>query len=200
MAEETEGKGASDTEGGGRDNLVSRAEAFARDLHAGFARQGRSGRPVVAHLEEVVALLRDAGANDEVLAAGWLHEAAENTLTANRRVTARELAEPFGWPVAAMVAEVTDNPRIPLPLRKDIRIRSARYATAGARLITLADLTSQLRAVIDDAPADWDHGRKVEHFGWAARVAAHCRGHAPSLEAAFDTAYRSGLARLAAEA
>lgn len=181
-------------------DLVACAEAFARDLHAGFARQGRAGRAFVTHLEEVVALLRAAGADDTVLAAGWLHEAAENTLTANRRVTARELGDPFGWQVAAMVAEVTDNPRIPLPLRKDIRIRSARYATAGARMITLADLTSQLRALIEDAPADWDHGRQVEYFGWAARVAAHCRGHAPSLEAAFDSAYREGLARLAAGA
>lgn len=93
-----------------------------------------------------------------------------------------------------------DNPRTPLPLRKDIRIRSARYATAGARMITLADLTAQLRALIEDAPADWDHGRQVEYFGWAARVAARCRGHAPSLEVACDAADREGLARLAAGA
>lgn len=200
MADEgTAGKGANGTEDDGGGNLVFRAEAFARDLHAGFTRQGRSGRAFVTHLEEVVALLREAGAEETVLAAGWLHEAAENTLTANRRVTARELADLFGWQVAAMVAEVTDNPRIPLPLRKDIRMRSARFATAGARLITLADLTAQLHALSDDAPADWDHGRKVEYFGWAARVAALCRGHAPSLEAAFDIAYRAGLARLAAE-
>ncbi|MCS6855190.1 MAG: HD domain-containing protein [Elioraea sp.] len=195
-----EGRGA-ETAGTGRlGDLVSRAEAFARDLHAGHLRQGRSSRPYVTHLEEVAALLHEAGAEEAVLAAGWLHDAVDNALTANRRVTARELSELFGWEVAAMVAELADNPRIPLPLRKDIRLRSARYATAGARMVTLADLTSQLRALIEDAPADWDHGRKVEYFGWAARVAANCRGHAPSLEAAFTAAYRAGLARLAAEA
>lgn len=182
------------------DDLVSRAEAFARDLHAGFARQGQAGRAFVTHLEEVVALLREAGADDEVLAAGWLHEAAENTLTARRRVTARALADPFGWQVAAMVAELTPNARIPEPLRRDIRIRSVRFATRGAAMITLADLISQLRGLIADAPERWTHGQKVEHFGWAARVAANCCGVSVKLEAAFHSAYREGLARLAAEA
>ncbi len=182
------------------DGLICRAEAFARDLHAGFVRQGQARRAFVTHLEEVVALLREARADEEVLAAGWLHEAAENTLTARRRVTARELADPFGWQIAAMVAELTPNARIPEPLRREIRVRSMRYATRGAAMITLADLTSQLRALIADPPERWKHGQKVEHFGWAARVAANCFGVSATLETAFEAAYREGLTRLAAEA
>ncbi len=182
------------------DDLVVRAEAFARDLHAGFAREGQKGRAFVTHLEEVVELLLEARADDEVLAAGWLHEAVENRLTARRRVTARELADRFGWQVAAMVAELTPNARIPEPLRRDIRIRSVRFATRGAAMITLADLTSQLRGLIADAPERWTHGQKVEHFGWAGRVAANCCGVSATLETGFQAAYREGLARLAAEA
>jgi len=192
------GSGAPGRAAGGE--LVRRAHAFARALHAGHVRQGQAGRPYLSHLEEVVSLLQDAGADDATLAAGWLHDAAENTLTAARRITARDLADQFGWAVAAMVAEVTENPRIPLPLRRDLRIRSARFATPGAQMLTLADLVSLLRGLLEDPPPDWEHARKVEFLGWAGRVAAACRDASPRLAEAFDRAYREGLAGLAREA
>jgi hypothetical protein len=92
---------------------------------------------------------------------------------------------------------VSDEKAIPKALRKDLQIRHAPRASAAARMVKLADKISNLRAIIASPPVGWEHGRKVEYFGWAARVAVGCRGVAPVLDEAFDRAYREGLRWLA---
>lgn len=178
-------------------DLIARAEAFAREVHARQTRKAAAAEPYVTHLEDVVALLRSAAATAEIIAAGWLHDTVEDGHEHGHPVTLHDLAERFGWPVAAIVAEVSDEKAIPKALRKDLQIRHAPRASPAARMVKLADKISNLRALIASPPAGWEHGRKVEYFGWAARVAAGCRGVSPELDEAFARAYRDGLRRLA---
>lgn len=178
-------------------DLISRAEAFAREVHASQTRKGEAAEPYIIHLEDVAALLVSAAAPVETIAAGWLHDTIEDGHEHGYPVTLHDLAERFGWPVAAIVAEVSDDKAIPKALRKDLQIRHAPRASAAARMVKLADKISNLRAIIASPPAGWQHGRKVEYFGWAARVAAGCRGVAPVLDEAFARAYREGLRWLA---
>ena len=178
-------------------NLIIRAEAFAREVHARQTRKGEAAEPYITHLEDVAALLTAAAAPAETIAAGWLHDTIEDGHEHGFPVTLHDLAERFGWPVAAIVAEVSDEKAIPKALRKDLQIRHAPRASPAARMVKLADKISNLRALIASPPAGWEHGRKVEYFGWAARVAAGCRGVAPVLDEAFERAYREGLRRLA---
>ncbi|WP_439578344.1 HD domain-containing protein [Elioraea sp.] len=178
-------------------DLITRAEAFAREVHARQTRKGEAAEPYVTHLETVVALLRAADMPAETIAAGWLHDTIEDGHEHGYPVTLHDLAERFGWPVAAIVAEVSDEKLIPKALRKDLQVRHAPRASAAARAVKLADKVSNLRAILESPPGGWDHGRKVEYFGWAARVAAGCRGVSPVLDEAFDRAYREGLRWLA---
>ena len=178
-------------------DLIVRAEAFARQVHARQTRKGEAGEPYITHLEDVAVLLKAAEAAIETIAAGWLHDTIEDGHEHGYPVTLHDLVERFGWPVAAIVAEVSDEKLIPKALRKDLQIRHAPRASPPARMVKLADKISNLRAIIDSPPAGWEHGRKVEYFGWAARVAVGCRGVAPTLDEAFDQVYREGLRWLA---
>jgi (p)ppGpp synthase/HD superfamily hydrolase len=178
-------------------DLILRAEAFAREVHARQTRKGAAAEPYIIHLEDVAALLTAAAATAETIAAGWLHDTIEDGHEHGCPVTLHDLAARFGWPVAAIVAEVTDDKLVPKALRKDLQIRHAPRASPPARMVKLADKVSNLRALIASPPAGWEHGRKVEYFGWAARVAAGCRGVSPVLDEAFERAYREGLRWLA---
>ncbi len=70
----------------------------------------------------------------------------------------------------------------------------------AAKRVKLADKTSNLRALAESPPADWDHARRLDYVGWAARVAEGLRGANPGLEAAFDEARREALEALASPA
>ena len=96
------------------------------------------------------------------------------------------------------MAEVSDDKALPKEARKALRISHAAAASAGAKLVKLADKTANLRAVTHSPPANWPHARRVEYVGWAGRVAVGLRGVNPGLEAASDAAYREALAELAA--
>src|ERR1700687_5413068 len=90
--------------------LVSEAADLAARRHSGMQRKGRGNEPYINHLAEVANLLATAteGTDAELVAAGWLHDAIEDTAT-----TQEELAETFGERVAALVVEVTDDMTLP---------------------------------------------------------------------------------------
>jgi hypothetical protein len=70
-----------------------------------------------------------------------------------------------------------------------------------ARLIKIADKTSNVRAMASSPPAGWDIGRITEYIEWAGKVVAGCRGLNATLEQAFDVAVaqaRAAVAGLAA--
>jgi guanosine-3',5'-bis(diphosphate) 3'-pyrophosphohydrolase len=61
-----------------------------------------------------------------------------------------------------------------------------------ARMLKIADKTSNLRAMLVSPPSGWDEQRKRDYFAWAQAVVAGCRGVSGFLEAKFDEAYRNG--------
>ena len=74
--------------------VVARAEALARQWHAGHA--DRLGAPYVEHPAAVAGLLAAAGASPEEEAAAWLHDVLEHTAA-----TAADLAA-GGMPAAVV--------------------------------------------------------------------------------------------------
>ena len=73
--------------------------------------------------------------------------------------TADELEREFGKTVCDIVMDVTD------------------------------DKISNLRDVLDNAPADWTLERRQEYFDWARKVIDQIQGTHPGLEAIFDNVY-----------
>jgi guanosine-3',5'-bis(diphosphate) 3'-pyrophosphohydrolase len=96
--------------------------------------------------------------------------------------------------VASIVAEVTDDSRLPKAERKRLQIEHAGALSTQAKLVKLADKICNLRDVAQRPPASWDLARRREYFDWAKRVVDGLRGVTSEemrrLEAAFDAAYR----------
>jgi len=166
--------------------LLFRALAFAAHKHRDQRRKDAEASPYINHpiaLAEVLA--SEGGVSDfEVLAAALLHDTIEDTATSGE-----ELAREFGARIAAMVAEVSDDTKLPKAERKRLQIEHAAQLSEGAKLVKLADKICNLRDVADRPPAKWDLQRRQEYFEWAKRVIDGLRGAHAGLEAAFDAAY-----------
>lgn len=165
--------------------LVLKASDFAARAHAGQRRKGSAQEPYVNHLAEVALLLGagTAGMDPGLIAAGWLHDTLEDTETEREQLEAE-----FGAAVADIVAEVTDDKSLPKKVRKQRQIDDTPHKSRGARLLKLADKTSNLRSLAASPPAGWETGRRQDYIDWAVAVIAGCRGLSAFLEHEFDQA------------
>ncbi len=179
-------------------NLIQilRALEFAARKHRDQRRKGVAAEPYVNHLAEVTRLLAEAtGGQDPVLLmAGLLHDTIEDTAT-----THEELAREFGSEVADLVAEVTDDKSLPQKERKRRQIDRASQASPRARLLKLADKTSNVRSIIQSPPRRWNRRRKLQYLNWAQQVVQHCRGSSPDLEKRFNAAVDAARSAIEAE-
>lgn len=168
-------------------DIVKLAEAyrFAADRHVAQRRKGEAAEPMMNHLAEVAELVAQAtrGADPDLIAAAVLHDTVEDTDT-----TFEEIAARFGPRVAGLVAEVTDDKSLPWPERKRLQVEHAAYASRGAKVIKIADKTSNLRAMAESPPRDWSDARRANYLEWSRRVVANCRGASRWLEEQFDAA------------
>jgi (p)ppGpp synthase/HD superfamily hydrolase len=176
--------------------IFARALDFAARKHAHQRRKGELAEPYINHLSDVARLLAAAtdGQDVTVVVAGLLHDTLEDTDT-----TFEELTKEFGQDVAALVSEVTDDKSLPRAERKRRQVERAPRASPRARMIKLADKTSNLHSLVTGPPKDWSAQRIREYIDWAGKVAAGCRGVNDYLEGEFDRARRSAKASMKAE-
>jgi guanosine-3',5'-bis(diphosphate) 3'-pyrophosphohydrolase len=172
---------------------LTRALMFAARKHADQRRKGAAAEPYVNHLADVALLVAEAtlGADAIVVVAALLHDTLEDTHT-----TREELEREFGPQVAAVVGEVTDDKSLAKAERKRLQVENAAFKSDRAKLVKIADKTSNLRSILESPPLGWDVARRREYFQWARRVVDGCRGVNPRLEEWFDEAYAAGMAGL----
>ena len=120
-----------------------------------------------------------------------LHDTIEDTET-----THYELVGEFGTVVADLVAEVTDDKSLEKAVRKRRQVETAPSKSDRAKMIKIADKTSNLRSIAASPPKDWSTERQREYFEWAREVVSGCRGANAKLERWFDEAYASGTTTL----
>ena len=175
--------------------IVTRAADFAARRHVDQKRKGAAREPYINHLAEVACLLSEAtgGEDGALVAAGFLHDTLEDTET-----ELEELQAVFGEDIASLVADVTDDKSLPKAERKRLQIATAAKKSARARLLKIADKTSNLRALAASPPADWDLARALEYVVWSEQVVSHCRGLNMKLERAFDVAVVNARTAIAA--
>jgi (p)ppGpp synthase/HD superfamily hydrolase len=111
----------------------------------------------------------------------------------DQMVTGDALLANFGPDVAALVKEVTDDKSLPKAERKRLQVEAAPTKSDRAKMLKIADKTSNLKAILASPPPDWSAQRKQDYFVWAAQVVAGCRGVNAALEIGFDAAYRAGV-------
>jgi guanosine-3',5'-bis(diphosphate) 3'-pyrophosphohydrolase len=165
--------------------LIARAWNFSADRHAKQRRKGDAQEPYVNHLAEVAELVATAteGRDANLVAAAVLHDTVEDTAT-----LPGELASIFNADVAELVAEVTDDKRLDKAERKRLQVEHALAKTARAKVLKLADKTSNLRSLVKSPPTDWSLERRREYLAWAKEVVQGLRGTNAWLEARFDEA------------
>ena len=169
---------------------ISRALDYAAQKHSAQRRKGVAQEPYINHLAEVALLLAEAteGGDANLVIAGLLHDCIED-----QGVKYEELVALFDADIADLVREVTDDKSIPDKAeRKRLQVVNAPHKSDRAKMLKLADKTSNLRAIRSSPPHDWDAQRKKEYFAWAKEVAAGCGNVNAYLSAKFEEAYRAG--------
>jgi (p)ppGpp synthase/HD superfamily hydrolase len=165
---------------------LAHAADYAARQHIAQRRKGERAEPYINHLTEVAALLAEAtdGGDVVLLMGGLLHDTLEDT-----DATYEDLVQRFGPDVAALVAEVTDDKSLPKEERKRLQIEKTVGKSQRAKLLKLADKTSNLRSLVASPPTGWSPARLRDYVVWAHDVVRSCRGLNSRLEAAFDAAH-----------
>jgi (p)ppGpp synthase/HD superfamily hydrolase len=165
-------------------SVLRAADAAAR-WHAHQRRKGIAQEPYINHLLEVASLVTEAtGASDpNLVIAALLHDAVED-----QEVPVQMIAREFGKQVADIVMEVTDDKTLPKEERKRRQVETARKKSREAKLIKLADKTSNLRTIAASPASDWSVKRRLEYVEWARNVVSGLRGTSTWLENQFDEA------------
>jgi guanosine-3',5'-bis(diphosphate) 3'-pyrophosphohydrolase len=164
---------------------VLRAAEAASRWHVHQRRKGPAHEPYINHLLEVARLVGEAteGKDTELVIAALLHDAVEDC-----EVPLKMIKRSFGNGVASLVAEVTDDKSLNKAIRKRKQIDDAPNKSQRAKILKLADKTSNLRALTTSAAADWSVKRKLDYVQWARKVAEGLNGANARLEAEFDKA------------
>jgi len=164
--------------------VLKAADAAAR-WHGRQRHKGIPDKPYINHLLEVARLVAEATQGDDatLVMAAVLHDAVED-----QDVPRALIVEGFGEEVAAPVDEVTDDPALDDDARKRAQVDHALSLSRRAKLIKLADKTSNLRAVTASTPPQWSAKQKLDYIRWQRDVVSGLRGANAWLEAEFDRA------------
>jgi guanosine-3',5'-bis(diphosphate) 3'-pyrophosphohydrolase len=164
---------------------------FAAQRHSAQRRKGPDAAPYVNHLIEVAMLVASVGGiqDVEVLIAAVLHDVLEDTPT-----SATEVEERFGTRVRSLVEALSDDKSLPRPRRRQITLEELPEMDALAKVIKLADLSSNIKLL----PPTWSEDRKLEYLEWSERAATLCASECAPLANLYWQ--RAGATRAALEA
>ena len=129
---------------------LHRAIRFAEQAHRGQKRKG-SDVDYIVHPMEVLQLLTQMGASQELQIAGVLHDTVEDT-----DVTIEEIRAAFGDRVAALVGSHTEDKTKSWRERKQATLDELKAAERDVKLLIMADKVSNLRSML------WDYGQLGE--------------------------------------
>ncbi len=166
--------------------ILLKALAFAAHKHKDQRRRDVDTSPYINHPISLADILCNEGhiTDIETICGALLHDTVEDTET-----TAEELENEFGRAIRDIVMDVTDDTTLSKAERKQAQIDHAAHISDKAKLVKLADKISNLRDVLDNAPADWSLQRRQEYFDWARKVIDEVRGAHQGLETLFDEIY-----------
>ena len=164
---------------------VLRAADAAARWHVHQRRKGAAEEPYVNHLLEVATLVAEAtdGKDPELVIAALLHDAIED-----QEVPRAVIADAFGDGVAKLVEEVTDDKKLAKQERKRLQVEHAHKKSPRAKILKLADKTSNLRALAASPPPRWSVKRRLEYVEWARKVSQGLTGVSQWLEQEFEQA------------
>ena len=155
--------------------LLDRAIVFAVRAHAGTERRGK-GFPYIVHPLEAVEIVATMTSDQELLAAAALHDTVEDT-----DVTLELIRAEFGDRVAELVALESDEPHEKNDsvdnwrARKQLALDRLKRASRDAKIVTLGDKLSNMRAIARDYAEQGDqlwnlfHAKNSKDHEWRYR-------------------------------
>lgn len=170
---------------------IADAARFAQTVHSGQFRKGPKALPYATHCAEVADIVRQFGANEDTIIAGWLHDTVEDTDT-----TLGEITSLFGAAVAEIVDEVTDDPTLDKAAQRAAQISSAPQKSPGAAMVKAADQMSNMRSIVNTPPY-WSRDRANAYIDKASAVVAALPAPA-TMKAAFEKDAGAARAKAAA--
>jgi len=162
---------------------LTKALLFAAEAHRNQRRKGAAQEPYLNHLVEVLDLLVQAtdGTDTDMLIAAILHDVVEDT-----SASYEDVAKNFGERVAEIVRENSDDMTLPKAERRRARIAGMPLKSREARLIKMADVISNLRAIAVSPPAGWPANRKLGYLEGCRQLIDAGRGTDAAIERTFD--------------
>jgi hypothetical protein len=161
---------------------LTKALLFAAEAHRNQRRKGAAQEPYINHLVEVLDLVVQAtdGSDLDVVIAALLHDVVEDT-----SVSYDDLAANFGERVAMIVRENSDDMSLSKAERRRTRIAAMPRKSREARIVKIADVISNLRAVAISPPAGWSAERKLGYLEGCRQLVDAARGTDASIERIF---------------
>lgn len=141
-------------------SLIRNAINFSIKVHEVEQKQKRKGKdiPYLTHTFTVGLILARAGASEEVIAAGILHDTIEDSVPESK-VSREMLAFQFGENVADLVASVTETQEGTTwdEAKKEAR-EHIKFFSNESLLVKSADILANTSEILDDYRA---HGERV---------------------------------------
>ncbi len=128
---------------------MQRAFRYAAEKHFGQTRK-QSAVPYISHLMAVASLVLEAGGDEDMAIAAFLHDVVEDCGGMPRL---REVRQQFGGRVAKMVEGCTDSFGEPKPEwveRKKDYLREVKHADVDTRLVSASDKLHNVRTILAD--------------------------------------------------
>ena len=139
---------------------IKDAVKFSIKTHEVYQKQKRKGKDIayITHPLTVGIILAQAGANEDVIVAGILHDTVEDS-TEEKKVTTQMLDERFGKNVTMLVLSVTEQDRtLSWDEQKKEALEHVSHFSHDSLLVKSADIISNTSELIDDYDR---HGEKV---------------------------------------
>lgn len=137
---------------------ISKAIAFSIKTHEVYQKQKRKGKdiPYITHPLTVGLILSRAGADEDIVVAGILHDTIEDSVAENK-VSQEMLEKQFGKEVAGLVQSVSEtNKGLSWEERKHHAIEDVKFFSLNSILVKSADIISNATELIEDYEQDKD--------------------------------------------
>jgi len=121
-------------------NIKEKAKLFAIRAHMGQVRKSEPDKPMIMHPIGVGELLESLGYDDDVVAAGYLHDVAEDTT-----YTIEDIEREFGSDIASLVRGASEPDKsLPWEERKKHTIEETKELPFRNKLVICADKINNL--------------------------------------------------------
>jgi len=133
---------------------IQHAIEFTTKAHSGQTRKGKPDVPYIIHPLAVALILSRAGADEDVIIAGILHDAVEDS---SGKITLDDIEQQFSEAVAALVGHVTEQDKsLPWEERKQQALAHIYEMPYDALLLKSADVLANLSDLTADIAKEGD--------------------------------------------